>query len=314
MSGDDAPRVPEDRGPEHAPESSAPPASESSPAAQGSPVPEPSPASVAGDASKSEESEESEESVEPSPEAEPGPALTGRQRLAAALWPPRVNRAQLVVALLLFALGPGVAFQVRANTTQNQIRGARQDDLVRILDEVDARQQRLDQERTQLQQSLTQLQTSSNQAKEAQAQTQLKEQQLGVLAGTVAATGPGVTLTIKDPGGNVQAAMLLNTLEELRAAGAEAVQINNVRVVAGTWFSDANRGTVTISGTTVSEPYVFTAIGNPQDLDTALNIPGGVVQSVASDKGTATVKRSQSLDVTALIPLSTPDYAHTTHP
>ncbi|MEY9877076.1 uncharacterized protein YlxW (UPF0749 family) [Streptacidiphilus sp. MAP12-33] len=255
-----------------------------------------------------------EESVEPAPEAEPGPPLTGRQRLGAALWPPRVNRAQLVVALLLFALGLGVAFQVRSNTTENQLRGAREDDLVRILDEVDARQQRLDQERQQLQTSLSQLQTSSNQAKEAQAQTKLKEQQLGVLAGTVAATGPGVTLTIKDPGGNVQAAMLLNTLEELRAAGAEAVQINNVRVVANTWFSDASRGVVAISGTNVAQPYVFTVIGNPQDLDTALNIPGGVVQSVARENGTATVKRSQSLAVTALIPLSTPDYAHTTHP
>jgi uncharacterized protein YlxW (UPF0749 family) len=208
----------------------------------------------------------------------------------------------------------GVAFQVRANTTQNQLRGARQDDLVRILDEVGARQQRLDQERQQLQSSLNQLQTSSNQAKAAQAQTQQKEQQLGVLAGTAGATGPGVKLTIKDPGGSVQAAMLLNTLEELRAAGAEAVQINNVRVVAGTWFADANRGQVTISGTTVSQPYVFTAIGNPQDLDTALNIPGGVVQSVARDQGKATVTREQSLAVTALIPLSSPDYAHTTHP
>ncbi|MBF9073570.1 DUF881 domain-containing protein [Streptacidiphilus fuscans] len=242
------------------------------------------------------------------------PERTGRQRLAAALWPPRVNRAQLIVAVLLFALGLGVAFQVRTNTPANQLRGARQDDLVRILDEVDARQQSLDQEHQQLQSTLAELQTSSNQAKAAQAQTQQKEQQLGVLSGTVAATGPGVTLTVKDPGGNVQAAMLLNTLEELRAAGAEAVQINNVRVVAGTWFNDVARGSVSISGTTVSQPYVFTAIGNPQDLDTALNIPGGVVQSVDRDQGTATVVKGQSLAVTALIPLSTPDYAHTTHP
>jgi uncharacterized protein YlxW (UPF0749 family) len=308
VSSDEAPEVPEGRGPERAP---APEPAASEPAA-GSPAsltPEPEPSAAAG-----AQDDAVEESVEPSPQGEPAPGLTGRQRLVVALWPPRVNRAQLVVALLLFALGLGVAFQVRSNTTENQLRGARQDDLVRILDEVDARQQRLDQERTQLQSSLTQLQNSSNQAKEAQAQTRLKEQQLGVLAGTVAATGPGVTLTIKDPGGNVQAAMLLNTLEELRAAGAEAVQINNVRVVASTWLSDANRGTVTIDGTTVSEPYVFTAIGNPQDLDTALNIPGGVVQSVARENGTATVKRSQSLAVTALIPLSTPDYAHTTHP
>ncbi|MHA6758843.1 DUF881 domain-containing protein [Streptacidiphilus sp. PAMC 29251] len=240
---------------------------------------------------------------------------SGRQRLAAALWPPRVSRAQLVVALLLFSLGLGLAIQVRStNSESQQLRGARQEDLVRVLDEVDARQQRLDTERQQLQESLATLQNSSQQAKEAQIQTRTKEQQLGVLAGTVAATGPGIVLTVKDPGGKVQADMLLNTLEELRAAGAEAVEINDVRVVAGTWFSDASAGSVSISGKTVSQPYRFSVIGNAHDLDTALGIPGGVVQSVRQLKATATVSQQKSLSVTALIPLTTPDYAHPAQP
>jgi uncharacterized protein YlxW (UPF0749 family) len=246
--------------------------------------------------------------------AEGAPPTSGRQRLAASLWPPRLSRAQLVVALLLFALGLGLAVQVRS-TQSDTLRGARQDDLVRVLDEVDARQQRLQDERQQLQQSLATLQDSSQQAKEAQIQTQAKEQQLGVLAGTVAATGPGVVLTVRDPGGKVQADMLLNTLEELRAAGAEAVEINGVRVVAGTWFSDVAPGSVSISGTHVSQPYRFTVIGNAHDLDTALGIPGGVVQSVDQlARASATVSEQKSLAVTALLPLSTPGYAHSAQP
>ncbi|WP_370084948.1 DUF881 domain-containing protein [Streptacidiphilus sp. MAP12-16] len=244
----------------------------------------------------------------------PSVALTGRQRLRAALWPPRLSRGQLVVALLLFSLGLGLAIQVRSTSTESQLRGARQEDLVRILDEVDARQQRLQSERQQLQQSLATLQNSSQQAKEAQIQTLTKEQQLGVLAGTVGATGPGIELTIKDPGGKVQADMLLNTLEELRAAGAEAVQINDVRVVANTWFSDGTPGTVEIGGKPVSEPYRFTVIGNSQDLDTGLNIPGGVVQSVDKLQASAIVTEQKALAVTALIPLSTPGYAHSAQP
>jgi uncharacterized protein YlxW (UPF0749 family) len=245
----------------------------------------------------------------------PGEAQRGRERLAAALWPPRLSRAQLVVALLLFALGLGLAIQVRSTNSESQLRGARQEDLVRILDEVDARQQRLETERQQLQQSLTTLQTSSQQAKEAQIQTRAKEQQLGVLAGTVAATGPGIVLTIKDPGGKVQADMLLNTLEELRAAGAEAVEINDVRVVADTWFSDLKPGSVSISGTRALQPYRFTVIGDAHDLDTALGIPGGVEQSVDQlAKASATVSQQKSLAVTALLPLSTPDYAHSAPP
>jgi uncharacterized protein YlxW (UPF0749 family) len=246
--------------------------------------------------------------------AEDAPAMSGRQRLAAALWPPRLSRAQLLVAVLLFSLGLGLAIQVRS-TNSDTLRGARQDDLVRVLDEVDARQQRLEDERQQLQQSLATLQNSSQQAKEAQIQTQAKEQQLGVLAGTVAATGPGIVLTINDPGDKVQADMLLNTLEELRAAGAEAVEINGVRVVAGTWFADAAAGSVSVSGSRVAQPYRLTVIGDAHDLDTALGIPGGVVQSVDQlARAKATVSQQKSLAVTALLPLSTPDYAHSAQP
>lgn len=273
-----------------------------------------------------------EPTVEPASTPEPEPALvpesapdaaghpgegapeSGRQRLKAALWPPRVSRAQLVVALLLFALGLGLAIQVRSTNSDTQLRGARQEDLVRLLDEVDARQQRLESDRQQLQQSLATLQNSSQQAKEAQIQTRTKEQQLGVLAGTVGATGPGIVLTINDPGGKVQADMLLNTLEELRAAGAEAVEINGVRVVAGTWFSDASTGAVTVGGKSVPQPYRFTVIGNAHDLATALGIPGGVVQSVAKLGASTTVSQQKSLAVTALIPLGAPDYAHSASP
>ncbi|MEV6208516.1 DUF881 domain-containing protein [Kitasatospora sp. NPDC051914] len=223
-----------------------------------------------------------------------------RRRLRAAVWPPRISRGQLVVAVLLFALGLGLAIQVRSTNDHNQLRGARQEDLVRILDELDSRQQRLQQEKTQLEQSLTQLENSSNQAKEAQEQTRKKVSELGVLAGTEPATGPGIVLTINDPQGQVKADMLLDTLQELRAAGAEAIQINDVRVVAGTYFTDGPDGGVQIDGKSVSQPFRFTVVGNPQDLTPALNIPGGVVRTLEKEQATAVITQQQKVVVDAL--------------
>ena len=49
-------------------------------------------------------------------------------------------------------------------------------------------------------------------------------------------------LTINDPDNKVTAALLLDALQELRDAGAEAVQIGDVRVVADTWFADVPTG------------------------------------------------------------------------
>ncbi|MEV6399819.1 DUF881 domain-containing protein [Streptomyces sp. NPDC051907] len=236
------------------------------------------------------------------------PQQLGRQRLAAGLWPPRVTRAQLIVAVLLFVLGLGLAIQVRSNSDDSALRGARQEDLVRILDELDDRTQRLEDEKQRLEDQRTELENSSDQAEEARKQTLQKEQQLGILAGTVAAQGPGITLTIQDPSGTVESDMLLDAIQELRAAGAEAIQLNGIRVVASTHFSGSG-GEIEVDGEPIAAPYVFKVIGKPQDLEPALNIPGGVVQTLEKEQATATVVRSETIVVDALRPAKQPDYA-----
>lgn len=219
-----------------------------------------------------------------------------------------MSRAQLIVALLLFVLGLGLAIQVRSNSDSSALRGARQEDLVRILDELDGRTKRLEDEKQQLEDQRRELESSSNQAEEARKQTVEKERQLGILAGTVAAQGPGITLKITDPTGQVQSDQLLDTLQELRAAGAEAIQINGVRIVAGSYFSDENGG-VAIDGTKITQPYEFKVIGKPQDLEPALNIPGGVVQTLEKEQATVAVTRSAKIVVDALRAAKQPDYA-----
>ncbi|MER7764455.1 DUF881 domain-containing protein [Streptomyces sp. NPDC097619] len=242
------------------------------------------------------------------PEEAPGPRQTGRQRLAAGLWPPRVTRAQLIVALLLFVLGLGLAIQVRSNSDSSALRGARQEDLVRILDELDGRTQRLEDEKRRLDDQRRELENSSDQAEEARRQTVEKERQLGILAGTVAAEGPGITLTVSDPKGLVESDMLLDAIQELRAAGAEAIQVNGVRVVADTYFSDEEGG-VGVDGKKITQPYVFKVIGKPQDLEPALNIPGGVIQTLEKEQAAASVVRSTKIVVDALRAAKQPDYA-----
>ncbi|MGV9284652.1 DUF881 domain-containing protein [Streptomyces sp. NPDC003730] len=235
--------------------------------------------------------------------------LTGRQRLLKGLWPPRLTRAQLIVALLLFGLGFGLAVQVASNSDNDSaLRGARQEDLVRILDELDDRTQRLEDEKQGLESQRDELENSSDQAEEARKQTLEKERQLGVLAGTVAAQGPGITVTIEDRKGTVEADMLLDAIQELRAAGAEAIQVNGVRVVAGTYLADSGNS-VGVDGNKINAPYRFQVIGKPQDLEPALNIPGGVVQTLEKEQATVTVERSSKIVVDALRAAERPDYA-----
>jgi uncharacterized protein YlxW (UPF0749 family) len=277
------------------------------PPARSAAPPPPAPGPAASPAQPPRETQaprETPRQASPASEATPG------QRLAAVLWPPRVSRGQLVAGLLLAVLGAALAIQVTANSDDSQLRNARQSDLVRILDDVNDRTARLTDEQRQLQASEAKLQSSSDRSKAALEQAQQRSSALGILAGTVPATGPGVTLTVLDPQRGIKAAQLLDALQELRNAGAEAIQLNAVRVVADTSFVDGpSAGQIVVSGQTLSPPYVYKAIGDPAGIDTALKIPGGVV-AVLQEKGAqANVTRSQHILIDALHDIGQPRYS-----
>lgn len=230
---------------------------------------------------------------------------------------PRARRVDLLVALLLGVLGFALAVQVRSTQRTGVLANARQEDLVQILDELTNRSDRLRQEISTLTQTRQQLTTGSGAAEAALTEARKRTQQLGILAGTVPAVGPGVQVRITDPKDQVSASVLLDVLEELRNAGAEAVQfegtsetgaIRSVRIVAQSSFTDRDSG-VSVDGTPLVAPFRFTALGDPSTLAGAMAIPGGVEDAVQQQGGATTVTRGERLRVSALRALTTPHYA-----
>jgi uncharacterized protein YlxW (UPF0749 family) len=182
--------------------------------------------------------------------------------------------------------------------------------LIKILDTVTNRAERLDAQTRELQQTSVELRSGSDRAAAAERATRARLEVLGILAGTLPAQGPGITLQIDDPQAAVDAATLLDTVQELRDAGAEAIQVGTVRVVAGTSFVDPAEGTgVVVDGTTLSAPFRFSAIGDKATLDTALDIPGGVLETLRQDGAHGTVRTADDLSVTALHQVRTPEFA-----
>ncbi|WP_079101786.1 DUF881 domain-containing protein [Carbonactinospora thermoautotrophica] len=245
--------------------------------------------------------------------AAPGPDHAGAdgrtpgERLRAAFFRP--GRGQLVAAVLLALLGFALAVQVRANTAESQLQVARQSDLVRILDDVTDRTERLEEEARRLERQRDELLTGTNQEKAALEQAREKERVLGILAGTVRAEGQGIILEIQDPEGKVTAEALLDALQELRDAGAEAVQINSVRVVANTEFVNGGPGRVLVGGQQVSPPYTFKVIGDAATLASALEIPGGVRETLKEKGAQTEVKQMTNVTVDAVLPLRENRYA-----
>jgi len=236
------------------------------------------------------------------------PTAAGWRRLGAALRPRR-SRSQAAIAALFVLLGLGLALQVRSNAQFDGLSTARESDLIAILDDLTSRNERLAAEQRDLQATRDQLASGTDRAAAALAEAQQRAATLGILAGTVPAKGPGLTITMTDPQGKVDAATVLDAVEELRDAGAEVLQIGSVRVVASTYFLDARPGTVIADGTTLTAPYTFLAIGDPRTMSAALRIPGGVVETLRGLGADASVVETSVLTVTALRPASTPQYA-----
>jgi uncharacterized protein YlxW (UPF0749 family) len=219
------------------------------------------------------------------------------------------RRSQALIGLILAVLGFALVTQLRTTKQSSRFASARQEDLVRILDDLTARGERLRVEIQDLERTRDRLNGTDGQDAAALAESRRRQDVLRILAGTVAATGPGVEVTIKDPERSVTSDVLLNTMQELRDAGAEALQVNDVRLTASSWFSDSG-GAVLADGIRLRAPYVFTAIGDPHTLADAMAIPGGVVDVVTGRSGasTAVVERAK-VTVGALRPLSAPRYA-----
>ncbi len=231
-----------------------------------------------------------------------------RARLRAALRP-RASRSQIVIGLLFALLGLGLALQVRSTAQSDGLTTARESDLVRILDSLTNRNDRLAAERADLEATREALKSGTGQSSTALADARSRAATLGILAGTVAAKGPGIDITITDPAGKVDAATLLDAVQELRDAGAEALQIGNVRVVAQTWLLDGSNGGITVDGTTLTSPYRLVAIGDPRTMSGALRIPGGVVESLRNVGADIQVTEQVQVQVTALRVPESPQYA-----
>jgi hypothetical protein len=122
---------------------------------------------------------------------------------------------------------------------------------------------------------------------------------LEILSGVTPVSGAGVTLTIKAGQRGLGAALVLNMIQELRDAGAEAIAVGGVRVVASSWVG-SDGDTIVISGTGVPEPLVVIAVGEPQTIATALAIPGGVAETIRVSGGSITIDRAERVEVPAL--------------
>lgn len=210
----------------------------------------------------------------------------------------------LVVAALVSFLAVGQQLG-GPDKFRQQLDAESEGDLTRILASLSTEATNLQDELSALKVELATLQSSSEVSGAAAAASTAQLNALQVLSGTVPVEGPGIELSIADPHGAVGYDSLVDAVQELRDAGAEALSCNGHRIGATSSFTQAN-GVVSLDGEELHGPYVLSAIGPAPTMEGGLKIPGGSIDSLRAISGvTVDVRRSTSLQLPALSRLPT---------
>lgn len=219
------------------------------------------------------------------------------------------RKFQISMAVMVFIIVFAVTWQIKGVRKANAVTG-------QMSNRVETLQTNLKSEMDKnegLMQQIVQLQTDLAKYREQAAQsggaTKILRDELNraeAIAGLTDLEGSGIIVTLKDGlksdtvityddgYGIVHDAYILTILNELRASGAEALSINDERILATSEIRCAGP-TVSINNTKIAAPFEIKAIGNPETLENALRMPGGAVDEANFYGIDVTIKKSNKM-------------------
>ncbi|WP_455159187.1 DUF881 domain-containing protein [Schaalia cardiffensis] len=213
----------------------------------------------------------------------------------------------LLLLLICILLGFALVTQVRAQRS-DPLESLSEEDLVVLLSELNAQENSLRLERANLQAKVAELESAANE-QEAQAEAaQAAELQARINAGAVPVHGPGVIMRVSDPEGALSATEFVMTLGELRNAGAEAIELNGIRLSTRSAFVGAG-GQILVDGTPISSPYDWRAIGASQTISTALEIQAGSAAQMRAKGAQVSIMENPDFRIESVATVPQPQFA-----
>lgn len=229
-----------------------------------------------------------------------------RSRWRRAFW--SVPRGMHIVLMVIcFGLGVAIASQVIAQH-EDPIDSLSQQDLVVLLEELSDKEDQLRQERQELSAQLAELEDATTQREAAEKAAQQARDNALINAALVPVHGPGVRITVNDPERALRASHFVMTVGELRNSGAEAGELNGIRFTMQSAFTSDDSG-LFLDGQRIGAPYVWSVIGDPQTIATALDIPGGATSQMRAKGASVEVTQHEDLVIDSVAQPAAPRWA-----
>ncbi len=213
---------------------------------------------------------------------------------------------RLSLAIVFFILSIAITLQVRTMAKQdsNVTQLLRNDELKDSLLQWEEKYTNITAKLNQSNKELEEIRVSATQYDSSSQEKTDQLKKNNMMLGLLDVTGEGITITAKD--GQVAKATdnvsdylvhdvdLREIVSELSNAGAEAISINDQRIVNTTCIVCAGN-VISINGEKVTSPFVIKAIGNQERLY-GINRPGGYLQYM-KEYTTVELKKSNSIKI-----------------
>jgi len=208
--------------------------------------------------------------------------------------------------LIFLVLGFVMASQVR---TQQVIRSSAQENRVDVLaSKLQDSQLHVDQMKEEvdsLRKKLTDYEDAASARDKLNEEMNKQLQDFKAAAGLIVVKGPGIQVVLEDSpqrastveeqeASIVHDIDILQLINELKAAGAEAISVNGQRVVAMTETRCVGP-TVKMNGTSMASPFTVSCIGDPDTLKNALELPMGILETLQALKIKTKIVKKESV-------------------
>lgn len=228
----------------------------------------------------------------------------------------------IVLGIMCFALTLGICVQMRTVKNSNSTVGSSYEEN-NLRAEVLKYKEKYDNKTKELEKAESELEKERKNATQNNSDLEKKEEEIKTgnkIIGLADVTGPGVIVTLTDSKKDITSALdpnsllvhdldVLSVINELKNAGAEAISINDQRIIPTTGII-CGGNIIDINKEKVGTPFVIKAIGLPEQL-AALSRPGGYLQTLKSYSIGVDLKKSNNISIPKYTGAITYKYAKT---
>ncbi|NLT96284.1 MAG: DUF881 domain-containing protein [Clostridia bacterium] len=210
---------------------------------------------------------------------------------------------QIPITIVLVFLGVllSAQFQTQARVLSD-LSMQKTEDLIAMVRNLSDKRMQLERELRETQTKLRDLRNSTSDEQNIKNNLLAELNRLKLINGAVEVKGPGLRITFYD-NSPILYVDIVSMINELWAAGAEAIAVNNVRInVHSSFFytETENDMFITLNHQPLSYPITITAIGDPNTLEKGLTLPGGIIDNLALFGAFPILERKEEIIVPAV--------------